>query len=303
MMINPNTAVRTARLAALIALFTLGCAIGTPDPASDLPEIITQLRHVSSSYGVLVKEINPRYIPGDLEGYDEAADRLERLGAQLEQLSRKALRLDTDDQEAVAALSRQIQQLQEAMTDLRADTTPMRAYGYLVRHDIERPRWAFAQVPADQFVEPEARKFNADFTDTVQITAAPGEHAPFQLIAIPIRHDIRRPEVDLPERLEGEKAAIDNPPIRCGQAATRSSPVAEDGREYATCPYRLRDCDPGHTIAADRLQPYWFTLRVPRDAPPGTYNGEIKFSARDVHDVKLTLTLTIPESDPEPTQE
>lgn len=301
-MIRPNTAAGTARLTCLMVLISLGCTAGAAEAACTMADIVTELRQASSSYSTLVGQINPRYIPRDLEGYDEAADRLERIGAELELLSRKALQLNSDDADAIAALHTEIQDLHQGMTDLRAFSTPLRAYGYLAQKDVDRPRWAFTQVSAERFVEPDVHAFNADFTDTVEITAAAGDHAAVQLIAIPIAHDIRNPGVDLPQTLEGEDAAIEHLHIRCGQAATRSSPLAEDEREYSNCPYRLRDCNPGHTILKDRLQPYWFVLRVPPETPPGTYRGEMKFFGEDVHDVRLTLQLTIPEADSEATQ-
>ena len=302
-MISPNMAARTVRIGVLIALCTVAGASGAAEPAGDLAAIITQLQQASSSYSSLVRAINPRYVPGELEGYDEAADRLERLGAQLEQLSRKALRLDQNDLEAIASLGREIQQLQEAITDLRAFSTHLRAYGYLLRNDVNRPRWAFAQVPAECFVEPDVHTFNAHFTDTVELTATAGDAAAFQLIAVPIDHDIRNPRVQMPETLEARNASIGKMRIECGQAATRSSPLADDEREHPACPYRLRDCGPGHTIAKDRLQPYWFIFRVPPDAEPGIYRGEMKFAADDAHDMKLTIKLTIPDGDPESTPE
>jgi hypothetical protein len=296
-------AARVGRVVCIIAALALLFAAHAQQPACNMPQIVQQLQEASATYSALVTEINPRYLPRDMDGYDEAADRLERLGAELERISRKALQTDPENPVEVAALGLEVRRLQGGMADLRAFATPLRAYAYMVRNDYNRPRWAFSQAPAAEFVPPDLRSFDDDFTDTVEITAAPGEHAALQLIAIPIREEIRRPEVQLPEELEGEETDIDPFRIRCGQAATRSSPLAEDEREYPDCPYRLRECDPGHTIAEDRVQPFWFTLRVPPDAQPGDYDGELTFSADDIHDVKLELILTVPDADSEPAEE
>ncbi|MFP3903336.1 MAG: hypothetical protein ACLFWB_03730 [Armatimonadota bacterium] len=260
-----------------------------------LSEMVTELRTCSKQYQALVELINPRYVPGGLEGYDEATDRLEKLGATLETLSRKALQAQDGDPDTLKGIMGDIQQYRESLQDFRAFATPFRAYSYLSQNDVNRPRWAFARVDPDRFIIPDVHAFDGDFIQEITLTGEPGSHVRFQLVAIPIAHDIHAPRVHLPEVLTNEEAAIEHPLITCGQAATRSSPVPDEDREHPDCPYRLRDCSPGHTIQKDRVQPYWFTLKIPADAAPGVYTDELKFTAQKVHDVTMTLCLEIPQ--------
>lgn len=294
-MISQNTAAKNVRaLLALCAVFVLSAALAAAE-APSLSEIVTELRTCSKQYQALIEVINPRYVPGKLQGYDAATHRLEKLGAKLESLSRKALQAQDGDPETLEALISEIRQYRQSLQDFRAFTTPLRAYSYLSQNDVNRPRWAFAQVEADRFIEPDIYAYDGDFIEQVTLSGKPGSHVRFQLIAIPAGHDIHSPRVHLPEVLTNEEAAIEHPLITCGQAATRSSPVPVEDREHPDCPYRLHECNPGHTIQKDRVQPYWFTLKIPADAVPGVYSDELKFTARKVHDVTLTLRLEIPQ--------
>ena len=225
-------------------------------------------------------------------GYAEATERLSRLGERIEILSREALQAEKLGDTGWILLSQKTAEFSADLMALRAFSAPLRAWSHCRRAKIKRPRWDVTQVDAEQFVAPPLRLFTGKFSRRVNLEAAPGETLHFQLVAAPIRETITHITVTLPELLAGP-GRLGNLSIACFLAATRSSPVPPEDRQIPICPYRLRPHSHAHSLQADFVQPYWFTLRIPDDAVEGLYRGWIKFRASKVHGLDMDLRLTI----------
>ncbi len=46
-------------------------------------------------------------------------------------------------------------------------------------------------------------------------------------------------------------------------------------------------------VEADQVQPLWFTVSVPRSAPPGTYSGSVRIVAEGVQPIESPLTIRV----------
>jgi len=272
----------------------LAYADGTAPP-SPQDAAIAALREVTRDYVRLVREINPDYLPGDMTGYPEATEQLEKLGERLEMLSRQATVLAQAGGDW-AQLGESVGQLRDDLMQLRGSATPLRAYSYCIRNGIKRPRWAVAQVEAGEFVLPPVHSFQGTFSRQIELVATPGEPLQFQLVAVPINRDVERVEVRLPTGLSGPGSELADLDIACYCAATRSSPLPAEERQFELCPYRLRHCDQSTRLQADLVQPFWFAMTIPEQATPGVYRGRIDFIGREVHALELELRLTISEN-------
>jgi len=264
-------------------------------PESPQTAAIAALREAVREYVRLVKEISPDYLPGDMSDYPAATDMLEKLGERLELLSREATNVERQGGDW-SQLRQKTAELHDDLLELRGFSAPLRAYSHCIRARIKRPRWAIAQVPASQFISPPVHDFQGTFSQKVALGAVPGQLLHCQLVAVPINRDIECVEVELPGRLSGPGLSLADLDMKCHLAATRSTPLEPEQREWEICPYRLRPCDKMNRLQADLVQPYWFTMQVPEDAAPGVYGGRIKFTARDVHSLDLELRLTISEN-------
>ncbi len=264
-------------------------------PADQPKTAIAALREAVREYGRLVKEINPDYLPGDMTDYPEATERLEKLGERLEVLSREATNVERQGGDW-SQLRQKAAELQDDLMQLRCFSAPLRAYSHCIRAGIKRPRWAIAQVQASEFISPPVHDFPGIFSQKVALDAVPGQLLHCQLVAVPIDRDIERVEVKLPGRLSGPGGGLTGLGAACYLAATRSTPLEPEQREWETCPYRLRPCDEANRLQADLVQPCWLTMQIPEDAAAGVYAGRIRFTARDVHSLDLELRLTISEN-------
>ena len=281
-------------LAALLALLTSAALADTSAsaPADIRTETLAALRSAIRGYSALVREISPDDIPGEMAGYAEATERLSKLGERIEILSREALQAEQLGDPGWTLLGQKTAEFSADLMDLRGFSAPLRAYSHCRRIKHKRPRWDVTQVDTEQFVAPPLRLFTGKFSRRVNLEAVPGQMLHFQLVAAPIRDTIAHVTVTLPELLAGP-GRFGNLDIACFLAATRSSPVAPEDRQIPICPYRLRPHGHAHSLQADFVQPYWFTLGIPDDAAEGLYRGWIKFRGSKVHGLDMDLRLTI----------
>ncbi len=302
MRVRRNMGGRSARrlYAPAVLLAVVLCApllADTEATASESPEAaaVAALRQAVAEYVRLVKEINPDYLPGNMSDYPEATEVLEKLGERLELLSREAGRVEHQGGDWSQLRDKAVE-LYEELLALRGFSAPLRAYSYCVRAGIKRPRWAVAQVEAGEFISPPVHAFRGIFSGQVALEAVPGQLLHCQLVAVPINRAIERIEVRLPGRLSGSGGSLDDLQTACYLAATRSTPLEPEQRQWELCPYRLRPCDQANRLQADLVQPCWLTMQIPKEAAAGVYSGTIKFTAHQVHSLELGLRLTISEN-------
>ncbi len=278
----------TRSLAALLAVL-----VALPASAATSAETALQaLRSVSRRYGHLVREIDPDYLPGDMAGYAEATEQLEKLGTRLETLSRLAIDIETNGGDWEQVREGSIL-LDGDITALKATSAPLRAYSYAIRSQIKRPRWAISQVRPAEFIAPPARAFAGSFTNTVKVEGQAGQEVYFQLVAVPILKPIDDVKVKLPRKLKGSAGDVGEFSLECFFAITRSAPLEEADRQFPLCPYRLRPASERTGIDGDQVLPCWFRLLIPAAAQPGTYAGSMEFQGYKVPDMPLKLELTV----------
>lgn len=290
---NRMGARRGSQLGTVASVLALLVALALPPAVADeQADAVQALQAALQEYRGLIAQISPDYLPGRMAGYPQTVEQLEKLGETLELLSRRAVALDRDGGDW-AGLAADISVLRDDLVKLRRNSTVLRAYSHCIRAGIKRPRWAVAQVPSDSFVIPEVEQFDGNFSRYVRLQAIPGELLSFQLVAVPISDDIEQVEVRLPTRLRGSGGGFGISDMTCYLAATRSSPIALDEREFPDCPYRLRPISMPVRLPAELVQPFWFTLQVPEDAPAGQFAGPLVLSGRKVHSLDLEIRLTI----------
>ena len=284
---HPMPTTRSLFVAALAACIALPALAETSSETA-----LQALRSVSRRYGHLVREIDPDYLPGDMAGYAEATETLEKLGTRLETLSRLAIDLETNggDWEQVREGSAL---LDADITALKALSAPLRAYSYAIRSQIKRPRWAISQVKPAEFIAPPARAFAGSFTNTVKVQGQAGQEVYFQLVAVPILKPIDDVEIKLPRKLKGPAGDVGEFSLECFFAITRSAPLEEADRQFPLCPYRLRPSSERADIDGDQVLPCWFRLLIPEAAQPGAYTGSMEFQGYKVPDMPLKLELTV----------
>jgi hypothetical protein len=250
------------------------------------------LRAVSGRYSALVHEIDPDYLSGDMAGYAEATEELEKLGGRLEALSRLAVKTEADNGDWQKVVD-DAGVLDTDITALKATSAPLRAYSFAIRSRIKHPRWAIAQVKPAEFIAPPARAFAYSFTNTVKLEGQAGQEINFQLVAVPILKSIDGVSMDLPGKLKGRAGELSELALSGYFAITRSVPVEDDQREFPLCPYRLRPIEKGADIEGDLVLPCWFRMIIPDDAAPGVYMGSMEFEAHKVPDMELRMHLTV----------
>lgn len=290
-MLTPIPTARSLAIALLVVLCVLPAAAET-SAGTNAETALQALRSVSRRYGALVREIDPDYLPGDMAGYAEATETLEKLGTRLETLSRLAIDIETNggDWEQVREGS---ELLDGDITALKALSAPLRAYSYAIRSRIKRPRWAVSQVKPAEFIAPPARAFAGSFTNTVRVEGQAGQEVYFQLVAVPILKPIDVVEVKLPGKLKGTAGGVGEFALECFFAIPRSAPLEEADRQFPLCPYRLRPCSERTGIDGDQVLPCWFRMLIPETAQPGAYTGAMEFQGYKVPDIPLKLELTV----------
>ncbi len=74
------------------------------------------------------------------------------------------------------------------------------------------------------------------------------------------------------------------------QTLTRFESLAEPGRPHVFDHLTLA---PPRSIPANTCRPVWLSLRIPADAPPGTYRGAVEVSAEGVAPVRLPVEAEV----------
>lgn len=277
----------------LIAAVSLPTAADQP-PADVQASTVASLRAAMYEYQRLIAQISPDHLPGQMAGYPEATEGLERLGERLELLSRRAVTLDRQPGDW-APLAADIAAFRDDLGQLRRTATPLRAYSHSIRAGVKRPRWAVSQVPTDDFVTPPVTEFHGNFTRNVSMAAAPGHESSLQLVVVPIQYDIEQAWVRLPDSLRGPGGVLAPLDLTCYLAATRSTPLEPEQRDSPDCPYRLRQLTQPVRLTADLVQPLWIVVQAPPDTRPGSYTGTLLLTGRGVHSLELGFRVTIVE--------
>ncbi len=176
----------------VVAIVVATCIFVVPAAAGEQAAITTKsssikwLKWSLKEYEWLLDLINPKYLPHDLEHYQQAADELEKIGAELEALSREATRADRKNTEDWSQIGMRVGNLRSDLKWLRGFSSTLRAYACGVRTGTKRPRWGVSQVEAETFVLPAVREFQGHFPQTASIAVRPGELAHMQLVLVPI---------------------------------------------------------------------------------------------------------------------
>ncbi len=194
------------------------------------------------------------------------------------------------------------------------------------RLDAQRARLAAQGVPADAIefavgTDSSLRKvfqpklwFKGDMSGAVQIEAARGEYEGFQLVVCPIAEGERKLTKLSDEKTQGH-ASLE--PKSVNIRAIEVSTLKQIGGAGRIEPERIRLYRVGYVptlppqypvmhvgdwpdpllplepfdVSNPLCQPVWVEVQVPRDAPPGGYEGHI--TVRGPHDVRIDVSLHV----------
>jgi hypothetical protein len=122
-------------------------------------------------------------------------------------------------------------------------------------------------------------------------SAFAGEYAPVTVSVLPLR-DLGNVDVRVTDLSGPGKAVIPSAAVEVGHVQYRLSRVTMEGSVYTIAPrYVIPKASAGCPEGLART--FWLTVKVPEDAAPGVYKGELRLSAERGGTRSLPVRLTV----------
>jgi len=258
-----------------------------PDP----PALVQRLRHGIADYDKLVDELDLNRLPGDLLDYPLVSENLQRLGERLETLSHLAVELDRTPHADWTRLAEGVQLYENDLRQLRCQSLPLRVWGDADRRGRKQPDWGLAMDRTLKALPRVKGAFDAEATDTLELTLKPGDQQAAQIIVVPLTKDLRRVRAEVGDlKGPGGKLAAGQMtlrPVDYERLAKAEKPGA-DWWTWATVEGRP-------DVPLDLTQAFILTVTAPADLKAGEYRGMVRFEPAGLKALGLELRVTVPQ--------
>lgn len=275
-----------------VGLLAAGLPVAVPadEPAS--PAALTaRLRTAIKAYEALLKELDLNRLPGQMEGYPQVTEGLERLGGRLEPLSRVGVQAAEMSAEQWQAFEAAMAAWEADFRDLRRQALPLRLWVRLTALGIKRPGWGLAYEPTLRVLPRAKRLLEAEVGRALELSGAPGETVAGQLVVVPLTQD-----------LTGLRAAAGNlggpggllPAAQIRVLDTIALPLPEgDEWDLSTLPANPQPPPPPLNLARDEVGAYLVVITLPENLKPGLYQGALVVTPAQGGRLALTLKVTV----------
>ncbi|MDD2710421.1 MAG: DUF6067 family protein [Verrucomicrobiae bacterium] len=193
-------------------------------------------------------------------------------------------------QNEIAALRERLRLLHSLCDGLKQEITMWKAVVWAGKHGGDNLALASDSPMRKVFLEGE--KFNSEFCDQYELSAARGEYESFQAVIIPTQQMLRHVKWHLtPLKNEGG-AAIEGTVRVVGYVKCRKSPltISHDGWWPDILLDFMTQID---AIPQGEAQPLWVTFKAPEDASPGKYRGQLTVEADNAIPQTIDICLTV----------
>lgn len=259
----------------------------------DLRALRGRLQKAVSNYEKLLKELNLDHLPGQMAGYVEVTEGLERLGARLEPLSRMGGQLFASESGgAWQALGAAVAQWEADLAALRRQALPLRLWSHLTARGIKRPGWGVGLVAGAQVLARDRREVDAEVGDSLSLSGVAGERIAGQLVVVPLAEGLKGVQATA-GKLKGPGGVIPSDQVRLVNTGTLPLPAGGEW-DLIALSASSAPLSPGATdLGPEEAAAWLIIISQPPDLAPGLYQGSVAVGPAKIRPLNVMLTVEV----------